>query len=137
MTIRSKITQSGVKIKNKIISVVGWSILILLSLTYFVAFVYGAYIHVENYPVREITVEDNQLRFRGTTGSSAQAFSGYRYQIKGEEVYIKIRYSIAGRFNKDGDSEISIEDNFENIQRIYLQGQKKDDIRLIWSKATH
>jgi len=133
----SKISQSGVKIKNKIISVVAWSIFGLLGLTYFVVFVYGSYIHVKNYPVREITVEDNQLNFRGTTGSSAQAFSGYRYQIKGEEVYIKIRYSIAGIFNRDGDSEISIEDNFVNVQRVYLQGRKKDDIRLIWSKATH
>lgn len=133
----SKLTQSGVKIKNKIISVVGWSILALLGLTYFVVFVYGSYIHVANYPVREITVEANQLNFRGTTASSAQAFSGYRYQIKGNEVYIKIRYSIAGRFNRYGDSQISIEDNFENVQRVYLQGRKKGDIRLIWSKATH
>ena len=70
----SRLTQPSVKKKIKIISIAAWSILGLLALTYFVVSVYGAYINVENYSVREITVEDNQLNFRGTTISSAQAF---------------------------------------------------------------
>ncbi|KAB3530909.1 hypothetical protein F8154_13390 [Alkaliphilus pronyensis] len=110
------------------------SIVVLLGMAYFITFVYGAYINVENYGVREVLVDESSLNFKGYTISSAQAFSGYQYKIKGEDVYIKIRYSMVSRFNRSGNADINIEGNFENVKNVYLQGRKKDDVRLIWSK---
>lgn len=107
---------------------------ILLSALYFLGFVYGSYIEVENYSVREITVQDNILHLTGTTNSSGQAYSGYSYEMKDGNVYIKIRYSLVSRFNQSGEANIVIEDDFENVENVYLQGSKKDDTRLIWSR---
>lgn len=124
----------SIKKKNKMIFVGILSFIVLLVFVYFITFIYGSYIIVENYSVREIIVQDNSLHFKGTTISSAQAFSGYKYKFKNGDVYIKIRYSLASRFNKSGDCEINIVENFANINNVYLQGMKKDDIRLIWSR---
>ncbi|MCD8501388.1 MAG: hypothetical protein LRY71_06460 [Bacillaceae bacterium] len=120
--------------KSKIMIAMVIAILLLLSTFYFVGFVYGSYIGVENYSVREITVQDNILHLTGTTNSSGQAYSGYSYKVKDENVYIKIRYSLVSTFNQSGEANIVIEDNFKDVENVYLQGSKRDDNRLIWSR---
>ena len=109
-------------------------IFILLGLAYFIIFIYGSYIHVESYGVKEINVQNDNLHFKGYTMSSALTFSGYKYKIKNENVYIRLRYSLPSIFNRDGMSDISIKNNFEGVKNVYLQGREKNDIRLIWSR---
>jgi hypothetical protein len=42
------------------------SVIVLLGMAYFIIFVYGIYINVENYSVREITVGESNLNFEGS-----------------------------------------------------------------------
>ncbi len=115
--------------------VLALSLIILMPIAcYYVVFVHGSYINVEHYGVREVLLEDDSLSFKGYTAGSGDAFSGYKYEIIDENVYLRLRYSIVSRFNRSGSSNILIHDDFSGVKNVYLQGRDKDSLRLIYSK---
>lgn len=87
-------------------------------------------VHIEN-----LKVDNEKLQVCGATSSSAEAFNGYNYTINDNILYLKLRYSIVSPIHHNGDFNIIIlNNNFKNIKYIYIQGNKIEDKKLIWTK---
>lgn len=115
--------------------VCGLSLAIMIPVVfYYNVFMHGSYINVEHYDVREVLLEDDSLSFKGYIYSSADAFSGYKYEVIDENVYLSLRYSMVSRFNRSASSKILINDDFSSVKNVYLLGRGNDDVRLILSR---
>lgn len=84
--------------------------------------------------INNISLNNETLQITGTTSSSGEAFAGYGYSIKDDNLYLKIRYSIANPIHRIGDFNITIKGEADKVKKVYLQGNKSEDIKLIWTK---
>ena len=84
--------------------------------------------------INNISLNNKTLQITGTTTGSGEAFAGYGYSIKDDNLYLKIRYSIVNPMHRIGDFNISIKGEAYKVKKIYLLGNKAEDIKLIWSK---
>jgi len=92
----------------------------------------GSLVNTQTLLIRDITVSSEKLHITGTTSNSAQAFTKYSYTIENDILYLKLRYALVNPFHQSGDFNIIINDNLVGINKIYLQGQKYDDLQLVW-----
>lgn len=86
--------------------------------------------------IKEIDAANNKLYIAGTTINSGMAFVGYDYSIVKDSLYLTTRYVLVNPFHKNGDFNITINSNFAEINKIYLQGKDVTDLKLIWSNGS-
>lgn len=84
--------------------------------------------------ISNIEVNDSNITIDGGTGSSGIAYVSYNYSVTDNNVYIRIKYALVTERNRIGKFEITLLDDFHNINNVYIQGKNKDDLKLIWSK---
>lgn len=81
-------------------------------------------------------VTEQSVEIKGLFMDSAADFRGYGYKIINGDLYVSIKISrFPFRQKLIGDINVFIEDfNIKSINRIYLKGEKEDDVKLIWGK---
>lgn len=87
-------------------------------------------------PEQGITVnaDDSGFTIKGSTKSKTLAFVSHKYKIKDGNLYLRLRCALALK-KKTNEFAITIkDDNFSSVERIYLQGKSKDDVRLLWER---
>lgn len=109
------------------------TVIIILLLFGYKAFIHGWYAPTEVIWTTEVKVEENKMIIKGNTNESATGFSGYKYKIENENLYIQVRYSIVSKINSSGHFDIEIiDDELKDVENIYLQGGKSKDTKLVW-----
>ena len=121
------------KHKNILIVIGGLISIILISI--FVYLTVGLSLNTDAVMTKNITLNNETLKISGTTSNSGQAFTGYKYIIKNDSLYLELRYSFVNPIYNNGDFNVSIDKNFTNIKYIYLQGNKAEDKKLVWTKS--
>jgi flagellar basal body-associated protein FliL len=127
----------GKFINQKPQSIIAFLIVILvitIGLIYSYLFIYGSYTDTQSIIIQEVKIDDYFISIKGTTTNSAEGFSGYNYSIKNKNLYIKLRYSLVNKLNPVGDFNIRQGGEFEGILKVYLRGDQKENLKLLWSK---
>lgn len=122
----------------KIVAVV-LSILLILQLVFFLMARYGwklfGFAMCENPDilyVETVYVTDKTVHIVGNTSSSATSYIGYTYEIKADVLYLGIKQNLLFGFNnRNGRYSFAIEDDFKDIESIYLVNKKGE--KCIWS----
>jgi hypothetical protein len=94
--------------------------------------VFGVYVDTYGTSAEIISVSDKDMKISGGTASSGQAFAGYNYTIKDDNLYLKLRYCIVNPIHRYGDFNITIKGNMKNIKNVYLQGIKSEDKKVVY-----
>ena len=81
----------------------------------------------------EVSLTDNSLTMSGSSNGSGDAFAGYSYEIKGDSIYIKLRYVLVSKFFRSSEYDIKIEDDFTDVDKVYLTNGKEN--RLVLDKG--
>ncbi len=77
-------------------------------------------------------VTDETVHIVGNTSSSATSYIGYTYKIKDNVLYLGIKQNLLFGFkDRNGRYAFVIEDDFKNIESIYLRN--KEEEKCIWS----
>jgi hypothetical protein len=80
--------------------------------------------------IDRVAVTKDLIQLDGGTASSGEAYKNYEYTIKGEDLYITINYVLVSKAYQSGNFSIKIEDDLNQVKRIYLDaGENK---KLIW-----
>ncbi|PAB57390.1 hypothetical protein [Anaeromicrobium sediminis] len=121
--------------KKKIVIVVSIIFIITILILAYKIFIYGHYVSTKVIWAKPTRVADNELIVKGNISDSASGYSGYKYEIVNENLYLKLRYSIANKVNPSGSFQIDIVDNdLKDVKKIFLQGGQSEDIKLIWRR---
>lgn len=98
-------------------------------------FVYGGYVGSNYIYFRSVDVNNKNIELKGGTVASASAFAGYKYEIQGEDLYIRIRYCPLGsKIHPFGDFDIKFDDNkIEKVKYVYLLGDNHNK-ELLWHR---
>jgi hypothetical protein len=107
------------------------TILISCNIAYFAI---GLVVSTRSVCTKDIIAGHKTIKISGTTSNSGEAFAGYNDTIKKDTLYLKLRYSIVNPIHHSGDFNIILDNNIGNVKYIYLQGNKIDDKKLVWSK---
>ena len=121
------------KISRGLLNVGLFVIAILIFLGY-MFFVEGQYVSTDTIVVQEIEVAEEEIHLKGLSKNSGNGFSKHAYVMEDGSLYIKLKYSIVSKFNPVGDFKITITEPTNEIKKIYIQGNKKDDTKLVWEK---
>lgn len=82
--------------------------------------------------IETVYVTDETVNIVGNTSSSATSYVGYTYKIKDNILYVGIKQNLLFGFNnRNGGYSFKIEDDFKNIESIYLVNEKQE--KCIWS----
>lgn len=122
----------------KIVAIV-LSILLILQLAIFLTARYGwklfGFNMCENPSVlcvETVYVTDETVHIVGNTSSSATSFVGYTYKIKDDVLYLGVKQNLLFGFNnRNGGYSFAIEDDFKNIESVYLVNENEE--KCIWS----
>lgn len=105
--------------------------IILISIVMYL--VIGLGIDTRSVFIKNMTKGNETLRINGSTSNSALVYAGYSYIIKGDSLYIKLKYSLDSTSHHGADFNVTLDKNIEDINHIYLQGNKKDGKKLFWT----
>lgn len=83
--------------------------------------------------VDDVRVNDNEITLKGKILSSAIKYRGHRVKYDNGVLYIKIRGGVMSLFSDSGSIDISIKNKYGEINKIYLEGHKPSENKLIWS----
>lgn len=106
------------------------AVILVSSITYMNI---GIQANLKTILIRNIAVSNKTIQILGTTASSGEAYAGYSYIIRNNNLYLELRYCIVNPIHHTGDFNILIEDNAIKIKNIYLQGGKTGDKKLVWT----
>ncbi|CQR56546.1 hypothetical protein [Paenibacillus riograndensis] len=84
--------------------------------------------------VSQCNITNNSILIKDAFTDSANKYRGYKLTYNDNTLYIKIKGSLLSFNGSAGDFNISINNDFGNIQKIYLQGSNSSQRTLIWSK---
>ncbi|MRN55622.1 hypothetical protein [Paenibacillus monticola] len=84
--------------------------------------------------VSQCNITNNSISIKGAFTDSANKYRGYKLTYNDNTLYIKIKGSLLSFNGSTGDFNISIKNDFGDIQKIYLQGSNSSQRTLIWSK---
>ncbi|RSK27616.1 hypothetical protein EJF36_12425 [Bacillus sp. HMF5848] len=121
------------KIPRVLLSI-GVTIIVIFIFLGYLFFVEGNYVPTNTIGVQEIEVSEDQIFMKGYTSGSGNGFSKHTHFFEDGNLYIKLKYSIVSKFNPVGDFNIIITEPTNEVKNIYIQGNKKDDNRLVWEK---
>ncbi|WP_066504538.1 hypothetical protein [Abyssisolibacter fermentans] len=109
--------------------------IILLLILGCKTFIYGSYVSTNAVGISQIKLENNELIVAGNIADSASGFSGYKYRIDDEKLYLKLRYSLVNDLNPSGHFSIKIvDDDLKDVKKVFFQGGKTEDIKLLLSR---
>ncbi|MFN7253393.1 MAG: zf-HC2 domain-containing protein [Anaerobacillus sp.] len=124
------------KLRNMVITYVSiiTSILIIVLV--------GGYLYLTNVTHNElnvaissIDVSDHEINVVGSSTNSANGYNGFDYQIEGDSLYLQLKYTtLVSSRNPSGDFEITINENFTNIKKVYIEGEKQGYLLLVWER---
>ena len=81
----------------------------------------------------EIVVSHDSVKLKGNTSHSAPAFVGYVYEVKGNNLYVGLKYNMFwGFFKRIGAFDIQIKCDTSNLSNIYFKNGNEE--KLIWEK---
>lgn len=84
--------------------------------------------------IREITVSNKTITLQGDILDSAHHFVDAKVLQQGNSLFISIQGSLLPGKNSSGSFHVSLNNDYGQIDRIYLSnGSKQDDIQ-IWPK---
>lgn len=110
------------------------AIIILIFIIGYKAFIYGSYVSTNAVGISQIKLENNELIVAGNIADSASGFSGYKYRIDDEKLYLKLRYSLVNDVNPSGHFSIKIVDDLKDVKKVFFQGGKTEDIKLLLTR---
>ncbi|WP_096154161.1 hypothetical protein [Bacillus sp. FJAT-45066] len=119
---------------SRVLLSIGVTIIAIFIFLGYLFFVEGQYVSTNTIGVQEIEVSEEEIFIKGISSDSGNGFSKHTYFLEDENLYIKLKYSIVSIFNPAGDFNIIITQPTNEIKKIYIQGNKKDDKRLVWGK---
>lgn len=109
-------------------------IIIALSFWSWRLLIHGSYLNTSSICLNKINVENTNIQLSGDTSDSATGFSGYNYTIKGNSLYIGLRYCLVTKIHPSGSFNIIINDyRLQRINKVYFRGGN-DDTKLIWQR---
>lgn len=117
--------------KKNLLVILSIAIIIISIISYFA---FGTVVNTGEIATKNISVNNGTIQIAGTTINSSKSFAGYNYMIKNDTLYLKLRYSIVNPIHQSGDFNISFNCNDINIKNMYLQGNRTEDIKLVWTK---
>jgi hypothetical protein len=84
----------------------------------------------------EVKITDNMLELKGACTKRVLVYKSHQYEIEGNALFLEIRFSKAEELNNiDNHFEIVIADEaLAGVSRIFLQGKKEEDQKVIWEK---
>lgn len=118
--------------KNHLMLTIGLIVITIMIMVigYIVLFHYGNP-RAEQLFVTNIDVNEDQIWLEGSTSSSnAEAYKDYDYEIKGDSVYITIKYVMASDAYPHSYFDIRIKDDFSRIKKVYLTDGEYE--KLLW-----
>lgn len=131
----NNVNKSGVAIvsifKKILLVIVALTTVILISVALYLAI--GTGIYTGSDFVTIIKKDNKTLQISSMTSNSVLDYSGYSYKIKGDSLYLKLRYTIGSPLHHGGGLNITLNRDLKNIKCIYLQGYKVADKKLIWT----
>ena len=107
--------------------------LILIGIGYVNIFVIGSYVNPASIDIKQVKIDDYQIKVSGLVVNGFQGYSGYKVMYKNKAVYLKIRYSVVSFFNPSGSFEINAAGYFEGASKAYLLGPN-GETKLIWNR---
>mgnify|MGYP005748876899 FL=1 len=120
--------------KSKVFLSIGISIIAIFIFLGYLFFIEGQYVSTNTIAVQEIEVSDGVISLKGLSKASGNGFSKHTFFTEDGILYIKFKYSIVNKLNPVGDFNLIITEPTNDIKKIYIQGNKKDDNRLVWEK---
>jgi len=91
-------------------------------------------VKTDSIAVGQIQMTNHSLKIKGDTSNSSTGFSGYQYRIENGNLYLQLEYSIVSKSHLNGAFDIEINKDLKKINKVYLEGNTKKDIVLIWEK---
>lgn len=84
----------------------------------------------------DIKLTNDKVEIQGMLLNSSKYVIDYKYNIKGDALYLSIytSYIIIPDATKLGDINFTIEMDTSTINNIYLQGRNDADTKLIWER---
>jgi len=77
--------------------------------------------------ILDIVVTDDFVGLRGDIYSSAVSYVGYTYNIKGNSLYVGLKYNLLlGFFHRDGSFDIRIPVDKNTIDKVILTGGESE-----------
>lgn len=107
---------------------------LILSIGVGIYLYWGVGVNTSSINVKAVKSNSSGLIVTGSIYDSNMAFSGFSYKIKDNSIYIKPRQTISSPFRKTNQLTININNNLRNVRYIYLQGAKKNDVKLLIKK---
>jgi hypothetical protein len=96
---------------------------------------YGRVVDTQSIIVKEIKVEDNRLELKGNTTKRTLSLVSHKYKIKEGDLFLKLRFALGAKKQRGSNFEAAFEENdLREIEKVYLQGKQKDDLKLIWER---
>lgn len=83
--------------------------------------------------ILDVNVSDKKITLKGTLVNSSLQFKGYTVKYENEILYISIEGGLIS-LSKPKDIDISIDNTYGKIKKIYLQGDTTSNIMLIYPK---
>ena len=120
------------KSKKKFLVIIILISAILISTALYLAI--GMGVSTRSVGIESMMKDNKTLQITGSTSNSGLAFTGYGYTIKGDTLYLKLRYSLVSPFHNAGEFSITLNNDLANVKYIYLQGSETKDKKLIWTK---
>ncbi|WP_091499906.1 hypothetical protein [Amphibacillus marinus] len=66
---------------------------------------------------------------------SASGFSHVKYELDNDQLVIELKYNrLTSKENPTGDFRISIEDDFSEVNQVFIKGEQEADLVEIWSR---
>ena len=89
-------------------------------------FLSGSVMPAERILITEVSVNESSVYIQGDfVHDSALAYKGFKYRVDGQKLFIKVYSVVVSPFHKYGRVDISIIDDFSNIQEVYLEDNSK------------
>lgn len=120
------------RVKKTFLIIIIFIVIILISITIYLSI--GTVVGTQSVFIDKITKDNKTLQINGMTSNSALAFSGYSCKVKGNILYLKVRHSIGSFIHNTGEFNITLNNDLKNVNYIYLQGNKTEDKKLVWTK---
>jgi hypothetical protein len=106
---------------------------ICLVLGCFAYFQFGLVESPKSLMVTGVRVDAGMVKITGETTSSGTAFTGYTYQLEGNDLVVQLKYALVNPLHQTGGFSIVVEE--ENIQRVILRGRDAGDQKVIWPET--
>ena len=90
-------------------------------------FIYGSVVQANSVYVDTISYKNGKINIKGDYGlQSAWAFSGYKYRIRGDKLYIKMRWVFVNLFHETDKFDINIDLNGQKVTEVYFEDENNN-----------